>query len=133
MSFEKFHNERGGVARAQMDKRAKDFDALWNKTSELQSGEEVFNIHDVQSEPLKSAIPVLIVPGWSLTPHEWKRSMKGLFAAGCRTLAVDAVHGSNETTERSNPIPEAVNRKTTTFGKALEDRGISKTDAIAHP
>ena len=132
MSFEKFHNEKGSVERAQMDKRAKDFDTLWNKTSELKIGEEVFNIHDVQFGQVKSDVPVLIVPGWGLTSQEWKRSMKELVASGRRTLAVDAVHGSNETTKTSNPIPEAVNRKMTTFGKALEDRGISKTDAIAH-
>lgn len=132
MSFEKFHNEKGSVERAQMNNRVKDFDTLWNKTSELKIGDEVFNIHDVQCKQVKSDVPVLIVPGWGLTPQEWKGNMKALVAAGRRTLAVDAVHGSNVTTETSNPIPEAANRKLTPFVKALKDRGISKTDAIAH-
>jgi pimeloyl-ACP methyl ester carboxylesterase len=132
MSFERFHNEKGSVERAQMDKRTKDFDTLWDKISELEIGDEVFNIHDVQPEQSKSDVTVLIVPGWGLTPQEWKGNMKELAAAGRRTLAVDAVHGSKETTKTSNPIPEAANRKMTPFVKALEDRGISKTDAIAH-
>lgn len=91
-------------------------------------------IVDIQSDSLKTEVPVVLGMGWGGEPKAYKQNILSLAETGRRTIAIDAVHGvdSDIENELSQDLPEIELRKVAAIMEALESKDIEKVDAVGY-
>lgn len=99
-----------------------------SETIELYGGK--LHVVDVQPEQKKSEVPVFVAPGWAANAEVFKDNILGCATEGRRTLSLQNFHGIK--TENIDEYPNAELRKVAALIKTLDEKGIEKTDVIAH-
>ena len=90
-----------------------------------------------EEKDIKSKVPVVYSMGWGVTKESHRGTMLGL-AEDRRVLAVDAPHGFDskdvppEEKIEAEDIPQIQLAKVTALLKAMEAKGLKKTDVVAH-
>jgi len=98
-------------------------------------GDEEVNLYDIAPPKLKFEIPTVFAPGFSATPIVHEPNIVGIAKDGRRVIAVDSPQGLEKPTvseEDSIGHAEVELAKLSSIMEALKERGIEKTDGVAH-
>jgi pimeloyl-ACP methyl ester carboxylesterase len=97
-------------------------------------GEEV-NLYDIAPKKLKFETPTVFAPGFSATPIVHEPNIVGIAKDGRRVIAVDSPQGLERPTVTEQDAAghaEVELAKLSSIMEALNERGIEKTDGVAH-
>jgi len=102
------------------------------ETVELYGGK--VEVVDVSPERPKTKVPVVVAPGWSASPDDFRGNIIALAQSGRRAISVHAPHGiEHELPEEHNKLlPDAELRKVAALVNSLEMKDIDTVDVVAH-
>ncbi len=91
-------------------------------------------ILDINPDQKKTATPAVFGFGWGGESGAYKNNILSLADAGRRVISVDAVHGIEHgmSDEKTGDLPESELRKVAALLEALENKNISKADAVGY-
>lgn len=89
-------------------------------------------IVDLQPENIKTATPLIMVPGWAATPEVLRENALALASLGRRVILPNSPHGLDVEPTTNNNYPLVELRKTAAVLQTIEHKGFDQVDAIGH-
>lgn len=102
------------------------FEVQFQKREKLKTPEGEIELVDIVPTHNSDLAPILLAPGWSENPSTYEKSLRVIFGENRRSLSV----GYSQRDGVAHPDAEV--RKASLLLHALENKGIEKTDVIAH-
>jgi pimeloyl-ACP methyl ester carboxylesterase len=130
MSFEQFSSESAG------EKKGDFLERQFETRKKFHVAGGIAEVADIKPEKAKTDVPVFLAPAWGYTIDTYKGVMKTLAEENRRVLSLDHPrHGyamGDVPKDAASKYPTEELRKAMNIIGVLEQKGIEKTDVIAH-